>query len=330
MSKLKELLDQKDHWGLMEQLIGRSMRPGQTISSPVRDGDQHPSFNIFRGEDGKVRWKDFAQENGDVYALAMAMYKCGFRPALERLGILAGITSGELKLPKQIKREHFKLIKETSTVIKWNPRAWTPKDDAFWEGRYGISRRLLQQYDVWPCESLTIESQDKPSVTFYNSYYDPMYVFIIGDHCKLYRPYHADRKYKYMGNTGSRDVFALKQHETAFALGIPPPALLITAGQKDALTFMAEFDLPAISFNSENMWVSDSQMYHVTKLADRTFIMYDNDETGRVNQTKLAERFPMLVPINIGQWTSHKDLSDIRAAGDYATLAKIKEQLTCR
>ena len=327
MGYLKDILDTKDHWDLVERILGGKVVAGRAMKSPLRDDDHKPSFNVFKGDDGKVRWKDFAKEGGDIYSLAMHVYQCNFGDAIRKLAVLADIREGERPMPvPNIMVRAAKAFKAISrTRVTYGFRSFNEQDRQFW-GRYGITQALMREYGAYACQYFAIVREDGSQMRFISSEEDPMYVYAFYERGKLYRPLHTDRKYRYMGNSSRDDVFGLDQ------LKADPKRFkhsLVIGGQKDALTAVANLHVNGIAFNSENMIIPENTMYEIMLTTQgQTFIMYDGDETGQKEMHKNLERFPTLKPIWINEYTnSAKDLSAIVETEQWKPLKAIYDHI---
>lgn len=322
MGRLKQILDGKDHWELAERIMQVKLVPGKAVRSPLRKEDRNPSFNVYRGDDNKVRWKDFAAEGGDIYSLAMHWYQCDFAEALKKLAVLAGVEKGEMPRASAdrttLALKAFKNIERTRVTYEFRP--WSLGDERFWS-QFGITQSIMRSMNAFPCKSFCFQHGEAKSTLFEHTEQNPMYVYSFGDRAKLYRPFNPNPDYRYMGNTSSLDVFgltALKNHPRKF------DHTLISAGQKDAMTNVANLRVHGISFNSENIIVNDKIMYDIILTTPgETFIMYDGDKTGRENQEKLCKKYPTLKPIDIGEYTSCKDPSQMVQEGRLDELAEI-------
>lgn len=308
MGHLKDVLDGRDHWELVELMLGHKVLPGRAMKSPLRDGDHKPSFNVFKGQDGKIRWKDFAMEGGDVYSLARYVYNCDFKEALQKLAVLAGVRNGEIPMPRPsaIVRAANAFKQMTRTRVAYKTRAFNLVDEKFW-GQYSVSEKLMNEYGAAACQFFSLIRDDGTETRFIGSERSPMYIYTFMGRAKLYRPFHADRSYRYIGNTGRDDVFGLDRLRRSTNKA---KHTIVIGGQKDALTAAANLNVNGIAFNSENMIIPENIMYEIMMLTDGdTFIMYDNDSTGIEQMEKNIQRFPALKPVWTNDYTRFKDLS---------------------
>lgn len=324
---LKEQLDKLDHWPIMEKLLGFEVKPRQMITSPLREGDKHPSFGFFRNIAGQAKWKDFAMDNGDVYQMTQMLRKETFVQAVKTVAQLAGLMPGRPAQVEVIKLSQIKKIAEQARAkCSWEIRDWSVDDWRYWRLRYAVGQEMMEEYQFMPCGTFIMITGDGRELVYHHTMENPMYVIIIGQHAKLYRPMNPDRKYKYIGNTDRNDIFGQAQLQKLGAC----PTLLITAGQKDALVAMSLLKTKAIAFNSESTVPDDTVMYSLFKMVSGiTFVLYDNDETGRKYMKRLTDRFPFLQPIDLQGITKFgsKDLADMALNREGSALLMIRNMI---
>ncbi len=297
--ELKSRCDAVDHWQVFEHFLGTAIRPKQLMLSPFRD-ERHPSFGIFRGRDGVVRYKDFAEEGGDIYAYIQRAHKVTFQEAVKQVALKLGIEAHHTPLPARTTPTIR--VKPMARATTWfDGREWNRNDREYWEGKFNIPIALLQKNNVHGCKTFYLRNGQGRETTYHHSEEDPFYVYRIGTHHKLYRPKAPDKKLRFIGNTTSEDIF-----------GSHPPVKLpvvITGGQKDALTAMAWFLCRAYSMNAENILPTNEQMMWMMKDATRVFVLYDGDATGIRYMNAMIRDYPFVKPIWIQEYSRHKDIS---------------------
>jgi hypothetical protein len=231
----------------MEKMLGAEVLPRKMYRSPLREGDHHPSFGFFRAQDGQARWKDFAMDNGDVYHLAMLLYRCDFRTAIRKAAQVAGILDGSPGRPSNIRLRIMK-ITEGHAECSYEKRPFEEYDLAYWMDRYCIGPKQLEKHHVYPAEKFIMRKVEGGSVVketvYTNKPQNPMYVMEIGSEgrLKLYRPMSTSKKFRYIGNTNRNDVFGMDTMER----GRPT---IFCAGQKDAKTRILRIDRLEVCVN---------------------------------------------------------------------------------
>jgi len=321
----KEAVLGADQLKLAEQILGISLTLGKAISSPFRK-DSHPSFSVYYGRDGKFHWKDFAQDGGDIFSLAMEAWGVDFKVALDRLfGMVGG---NDIVVPSAVlkSRQALKNMRVNNTVIKPVKREWDVRDTLFWGHRYGLTQEFLAKYGVYPLDHATVIN-DNGTYTVRSASLDGknvLYGYNIGKHWKLYRPMHHEKKYRYgPSNTTRDDIFGFKQLIESPEKG----PTLITAGQKDALCGIRHLKCNCVSFNAESLLPSEIHVICLLQNSKKIFILYDNDQTGHDWMQKITEAYPYIKPVKIDWPSECKDIADLVEKGHCNVLEKITQQL---
>lgn len=326
ISELKALCDQHDPWPLFERLIGQELRAGKMYKSPFRDDDQHPSFGIYRGKDGKTRFKDFAGHYGDIYEFIMQWNGVTWKQAVEAVAGMLEIVPSVTPLPKSVRAQVFRPVQiEKPAECDFEPRDWRDEDQLFWM-RWNIRLNTLVHYDVHPCRLFHLRNAEgKDTYWADHGLDDPLFVYRIGKHLKMYRPKAPGKSGRYIGNTNREDIFGI-DHLTPDQ----EEPTVITAGQKDALTVVSNFKAKAIAFNSESLVPEQSVMLRIAKNSGNVFCLYDNDATGISRSIKLCEEYPFVQRIPFELLCAYKDVSDMVENQDIVATKRIAEILAKR
>jgi len=278
MTNLKrKILEQVKPIEVFQKYIDADVRFGRAIKSPLRH-DKHPSFNIYRNETGNVYYKDFGGDRGDCFHFVMRLFDCDFKTCLNIIAKdfnvidLPGIdlpTKKKIKIPKIEIRKR----KEVDMLVK----PWSGVTLHYWD-KYGITQDILENYNVKSLEWFEIGG-----FKIKTNLYDPIFCFDYDNGgFKFYRPLAKDKKYKFLCNTLSTDVFGLNQ------LSDNEEIVVICAGQKDVLSLYANTGIRGIALNSEKNIYYDSLHIRVSNQADTIMICYDRDETGLTEMEKIS------------------------------------------
>jgi hypothetical protein len=319
-SELKQAIDKLDHWPIMERLLGlNEVLPGRMLKSPLRDGDKHPSFGLFRDRSKQARWKDFAMDYGDVYQLAMMLYGIQFSEAVMHVGEMVGLggkLTPRIKVPTIALR---KVVERARAICTWQIRPWEAIDHVYWHQQYGLDQAFLDQYQFFTAGWFHLRTAEGKELLYKHSPYNPMYVIKIGQHVKMYRPWHADKKFKFMGNTDRDDIFGMDQFDDTLE------HLVWNAGQKDAAVSRRYLRVNTLSMNGESVLPTDKQMFAIAKrVKGEQYVLYDNDDTGQLYALKFVQRFPFVKTINLSQYTTTKDISQMVANRELNTVLQIR------
>jgi 5S rRNA maturation endonuclease (ribonuclease M5) len=315
-NNLKELISEKlneqdifAHY--IRQSTGKELQLGKAIRSPLRAVDKHPSFNVYKGNNGKIRFKDFAGQEGDVFEFIKLLFNCDFKQACQiiandfNLKESHGISN--LKRFKQVNISALPMLekKERATASVMSSNLWMEHHLAFWR-QFGIGYSTLMIYEVQNVISFKVGKVERNAKEDYRIY---CYRYEDSAAKRFYCP--DDKKLKHIGNANGEDIFGLKQlkeHKYKASIAI------LAAGQKDAMsitqhnnTLMPE--IWGLALNSESCSLSKEQYIEIMQYTEKLVVLYDNDKTGRQYAQKLHEQYGIEV-INIASFTKCKDISD--------------------
>jgi hypothetical protein len=306
----EEILEKVDALQIYSKYIGREVRLGKAIRSPLREGDKSPSFNIYRNSSGKVLFKDFAGEEGDVFKFVELLYSCTFSEAVQIVASDFGIHVATSHIKKKQPMRSLKIdsyYKKPKAVFEYEKRHWEASDVKYWM-QYGIDLSVTSNYYVFPCSFFRTGGLLVHSVPE-----DPIFVYeYASGSVRFYRPLAKLKKDKQIGNANGDDVFG---YEPALSLSQSKrnkrlDMLGILAGQKDVMALDANIGIASVCLNSESSHLKMNQYLLLKEIADEIFILYDNDETGKKNSEKLKAEYPDLTIVKLSDLTECKDVSD--------------------
>jgi hypothetical protein len=326
---------QADQLKLAEKILGQELKPGRAIPSPFRK-DKHPSFNVFIGRDGQLRWKDFACDNGDIYDLAKQAWGTqDFAEVSKKLYAMAGGADAPPLSPIASSYQKLARASHHVTEIQVVKRTWGPEDANYWNGRYRLPIELLEEYGIAPAASVRISAYEQEGkinpadtvITIFHRPENPLYVIQIGQHVKAYRPLNPNRKGRYFGNTTGQDLFGMKQLQEATTR---PRYVVFTAGQKDAINATHYLhETRGLSTNAEGMYPEPWMVQEAMQTGAKLFLLYDNDATGAMWSQRIIERYPMITLLKpYPDWPENaKDLSDLVERRCHEAIASLDRQL---
>jgi len=293
--------------------LGTELKFGKTIISPLRD-EKNPSFNIYQSSNGKIYFKDFSGERGDCFLFVMRLFDCSFSEALKIIASDFNIQSDSaahhtgrrseqirnvIKIPSIMKRERTRI-----DVVK---KDWDKKSQPFWR-QWGITQFILNEYNVYPVESYTMNKKDGGEFTIKWKDDDPIYCFDYGTGAKkIYRPHHKNKRWKFVSNLIPGDLFGINQLDINYKQNL----LIICAGQKDCLSLYANTGIRGIALNSESASITNNQYLELLNYTKNIAVCYDTDPTGIQNANKLNSSIGIDV-IDLNQLDFEgKDISDV-------------------
>lgn len=246
---------------------------GRSYPSPLRDGDDTPSFGVFYSRhrrDVEFMWKDHAHINsdgtsgisGDVFDLVAMLF--GYTD----LQSVFNHIKDDFKLGSFPEKKE-KVIKAVAAArVDWQiaikSRPFTVKDLSYWS-QFNINREILQRYNTYAvsCFWMT-KTQSIPN--YPNS---PCYAYRIWDRYQLYRPF-EDKKRKFRNNWLELYVPGFEQ------LTYTSDLLVITKAYKDVMTF-ASFGYEAVASRGEDVSLPEEFMKMAKERYKYIVTWQDND-----------------------------------------------------
>lgn len=320
MSLKERILEKVSEIQIYEKYIGKQLKLGKVILSPLRD-EKQPSFNIYRSStNGKIYWKDFGDERGDCFEFVMKLFTIDFKDAVELIANDFNIdkSSKDFTNLKAIKKpEILKLIVPKRKVITTEvEHIWTTREAAFWL-KLGVSAEILQEYDLTLLKSFTIkiEKEDSTSYLMKVDNSESM-IFCYNKHghkdaLKIYRPFVKEKRRKFTSNLlPTDDVFGLEQVVKAKELiNEKLNVVALCAGEKDCLSLYGNTGIRGICLNSESSHFTKAKYLSVMDYCKNLIVIYDNDKTGKQYAQKIAEDYNIPV-FDLSTITTLKDTSD--------------------
>lgn len=269
------------------------------INSPLRQ-DRHPSFSLYMGNNGNVRYIDFATgDKGGLLDLLCKYWNCSFSQCIDRLGTLY-ISNTTLKVSPK-KASKAKIYKRTESRVEVKVREWKDYDVAYWQS-YGCNVDLLKYCEVYPISHKIIYKDDKKY-----TFAAPVYSYVFVEHKegkttkKIYSPY--AKKYKWMTDSDGSVIGLWGK--------VPQEGekLCICSSLKDAVCLWSNSNIPCMYIQGEAFRMSDTAIKVLKKRFKKIFICLDNDKWGIEDAKRLAD-MTGFVNIVLPQFQGGKDISD--------------------
>jgi hypothetical protein len=305
-----------------QHYLGAHIKVGKHYKSPFGH-EGRPSFNLFRRGDGHICFCDHAmlgpggtELQGSCYDFVATTFGCDFKESVriikrDVLGLSSREVDGAFAKPLP---ERFKpipsqnLLPEVVTITPVT-REFDADDLAFF-GRTGLSAETLIKYHCYPLNSYRFSKGTK-AFTITAKAGDPMYGFHfpLTGHWKIYRPFAADRRYKWISNVDARsDVFGWD------TLPERCSKIFICAGQRDTMNMHELTGLPAIALNSETASLTPELYQLLRCIADEVVCCLDNDSTGHAAQERMRFEWGIHdAGRQLLETTGHNDLTDYLA-----------------
>lgn len=314
----EEILNRTTEYDIYSYYIDRRIEVGKVIRSPLRSDDKNPSFGIFKSKKyNSLLFKDQGTgETGDCFKFVQILLGLSYKDTLQEIwnNII------ENKISKStIGEKYFYYIPSNKSSISIERKNYTKLDLDFWE-QYGITRKLLDEYNVFPIRTFWYD--DVKSTLEYTED-NPMYAYKIFNSFKIYRPMSETRKDKWRSNCTKTDIQGFEQipkEYTKFAKDLNKEVpedkkgelLIITKSLKDIMV-LRRFKLLSIAPQSETPVLDRSVVKWAKNAFKRVLILFDLDTTGESNSNKLAEvtGFEKIsLPGHLNELYGIKDISD--------------------
>jgi hypothetical protein len=307
------LLEKINEIDIYSYYIDDTIDLSTTISSPLREKDDNPSFGFFVNSNKEILFKDFVLGGGDCIKFVQMMFNLNFNEALSKIVIDLELTNDfhykniNLKTTntKNIYKSKEDLLKNINfeNKLQIRKREWLLHDLKYWRS-YNIDIELLEKYNVCPIDYIFIN--DNPIKTDTHAYCFIEYKDGVETY-KIYQPY--NNKFKWLNNHNDSVWQGWTQ------LPDKGERVIITKSLKDVMSIVNTLNIPAISLQAESVKPKDAIISELKSRFKEVFIFYDNDfdkETnwGREFGKKLSDAYDIM-QYEIPDYYQTKDFSDL-------------------
>lgn len=267
------------------------------ISSPFRQ-DRNPSFALFYGSDGKIRYKDFSNgETGDVFSM---LGKAWGKPYVEVVRALMEDNGTVTALSNET---HRKTRKNSDTVIEVKVRKWLKHDIEYWKG-FGISIGFLKFAEVYPISHIFFIKEGKTDVVEADKY---AYVYVERRdgviYKKIYQPLCKNKRYKWFSKMNGNVISLYYKIPESGEL------LVICSSLKDALCLWENTGIPCIALQGEGYTMEKDVVEELYERFDCIAVLFDNDKSGKIDGEKLSAQTGF-TNVVLPEFKWGKDVSD--------------------
>lgn len=292
---------------------------GKQFKSPLREDDKHPSASIIFYK-GDLYFKDFGKGGYRAIDFIMEKYNLSYYEALQKINADFNLKLGSATDKNYEPVEDYTLYnyeydktEKKPCVINIKTKKYTKEDAEFWFGRYRITEKTLNEFDVFSISNFTIDDYlyfaDKLSYSY--NYYWENEVF----RRKIYQPESWNKWYSNGGLVVQGEKMLPRNGEL----------LIITSSLKDVMA-LYEIGYTAIAPTSESTFVPEKYFAKQHDRFKRIVLFMDSDEAGIIANVKLSEKWKLpYILINHGYGA--KDISDlIRKYGQTEALKFLNEK----
>ena len=285
----ENVLEKVTSYDIFARYVSPFKKVGKHFCSELRK-DHNPTCVI--GKVGnKLIYRDFSEsETRDCFNYIMLKYGVGFQEALEminldfKLGLIPVKNITYTPTVTSISNFNIDDIERLPADIRVTVRNWTRSDKPFWNGKYGITSKLLSKFRVYPLTGYWINGRYfKCGLNSYGFYFGKLEDG--RESWKIYQPYEKKKNeggHKFITNCPD---FFIQGYDLLPETG---DLLIITKSYKDVIV-LDMIEVPSISPNSESVYVDPNVIAELKLRFKDIWILYDNDETGIRGAEKLSE-----------------------------------------
>ena len=294
--------------------IGQELELHEKYSSPLREGDNDPSFSLFHGygkaDPDKVYFKDHASiGTGDVFRFVSIILSGDYKKPLPLNDTLKQINHDfGLGLGKEVectfKPHIFKkvpVIKERKKIKVIAKTKFSAEYIKYWEEKYEIGKPIRDQYNTGEVDYLIYESKDGSYSMFRPK---GLCIFYrIGEYYKIYQPFDKENKFRNdFPSTYAEGFLQIDWSRNDY--------IIITKAMKECMLFRQHWNIQAVAGKSENTMISPELMEKLRSHFKHVFIWLDPDGPGKDARDKYLNMYPWLTPLNMPENVEDKDPTD--------------------
>lgn len=303
------ILKYVDDYSIYSFYIGAELELYTKYSSPLRLGDNDPSFSLYysKYKQDKILFKDQSTgKYGDIFMFIRELFRTEELPSA-KFALLQINNDFKLGLADQeVGAFNPKLLKKAplkKDPVKISIVAHTEDTKAFkeyWEF-LEIPKKILDLFYVKDVRVIQYKKNNS-HIAIVTKILTISYE-ILG-HYKVYQPY-AERKFKFRNDF--LDIYV----EGALQLEFMQDFAIITKSTKECMFFRSHFNWECIAGKSENTEINPFFMVNILhKKYKHVFIWLDGDDAGKIAQQRYIDKYSWLEPIVFDSIIEQKDPTD--------------------
>ena len=294
------ILSKVNQESIMQHYTGLNVNSKKLMLSPFRV-DNHFTVSFYKSKSDILYLHDFAtNEHINCFQAVMKKFGCNYYKALDIIAKDFGLVEGISNVKE--KPLNIKSLKETEpTEIQVQIKNYSNKELEWWK-QFGISVKTLKKFHVFSIEHVFLNGELK----FTSSEQCPIYGYYFGkdkngiEKWKIYFP--LKENYRFLNNLSKKVLQGYHQLPKTGDL------LVITKSMKDLMA-MYEFGIPAVSPNSETLFIDDKKLEEFKNRFKHILVVYDNDKPGLHNMWLIRKQHPELNYYFL-PWYLAKDFTD--------------------
>ena len=279
------ILSKVNQESIMQYYTGLNVSSKKLMLSPFRV-DNHFTVSFYKSKSDILYLHDFAtNEHINCFQAVMKKFGVNFYEALNIIAKDFGLVEGYNNI--KVKPLNVQSLKETeSSKIQVQIKKYTDEELEWWK-QFGISIKTLKKFHVFSVEHVFINGELK----FTSSKQCPIYGYYFGkdknriEKWKIYFPLKTE--YRFLNNLSKKVLQGYHQLPKTGDL------LVITKSMKDVCA-LYEFGIPAVSPNSETLFIDDKKLKEFKQRFKHILVVYDSDRPGKFNMAKIRREYPEL------------------------------------
>lgn len=283
----EQILDQASAGQIYEKFYGSDYTTEKNVSSPFTD-DKKASFKFYKNGS----FKCFSSgKQGDIFQFVADLEnldcKSEFPKVLEIIANAIGTVDFE---PKTNKKDTNKVVLvpeiDHSQDFKYTIKQFeTSHLEYFTQGNWKVSKEVLEQYKVSALDTFQYWNSNKKAISKIGLYKGIIgFAYQVNENVELYVPKQEKWDKFFYNQLYKEDIFGLEQLKSYKTLDY----VIICAGKKDCLILNAN-GFPAVTFRSENHFLTQKQAQILKEVNENIFVCYDNDIAGINASTQLVD-----------------------------------------
>lgn len=284
----------------MQYYTGLDVSSKKLMLSPFRN-DHKVTCSFYKSKSDILYLHDFAtNEHINCFQIVMKKFNVNYYEALDIIAKDFGLIEGTHS--NKIAPIIIQPLKETESArIQVQIKKYSNKELEWWK-QFGISVKTLKKFHVFSIEHVFLNGELK----FTSSDKCPIYGYYFGkdkngiEKWKIYFPLKTE--YRFLNNLSKKVLQGYHQLPKTGEL------LVITKSMKDLMA-MYEFGIPAVSPNSETLFVDDKKLEEFKQRFKHILVIYDQDRPGKHNMWLIRKEHPELNYYYL-PWYLAKDFTD--------------------
>ena len=285
---------------IMQHYTGIDVTSKKLHLSPFRN-DHKVTCALYTSGSNILYLHDFAtNEHINCFQVVMKKYGVNYYEALKIIAQDFGLIKGD-KPVKEVPIIVKSLKPTESARIQVQIKDFTERELEWWKS-FGITKKFLKKYHIYSLQHVFLNGE----LRFTSTENSPIYGYYFGkdkngvEKWKCYFPLKTE--YRFINNLSKKILQGYHQLPKTGDL------LVITKSMKDVVALYG-FGIPAVSPNSETLFVDDKKLEEFKKRFKHILVLYDNDRPGKHNMWLIRKQHPELNYFFL-PWYLSKDFTD--------------------